>query len=109
MKRIEAKNDLRLYCIAMRSILSSEKLKDKLEVGDVEKIEFAVRDTLDWLDKNQLAERDEFLAKHRGLVDVVKPKVACLMNALASGVGERGCCTLLAIEPAKLLAQLESS
>ena len=44
-----------------------EKLKDKFEAGDKEKIEAAVQEALDWLDKNQLAEKDEFEAKQKEL------------------------------------------
>ena len=34
--------------------LQEEKLKDKFEGDDKDKIEKAVQETLDWLDKNQL-------------------------------------------------------
>lgn len=37
-------------------------IQEKFESGDKEKIEAAVQETLDWLDKNQLAEKDEFEA-----------------------------------------------
>merc|ERR1711877_113029 len=49
------------------------KLKDKFESGDKEKIESAVQDALDWLDKNQLAEKDEFEAKQKEIEGIVNP------------------------------------
>merc|ERR1719329_1569265 len=58
--KVEAKNGLENYCFTMRNTLQEEKLKDKFEGGDQEAIEKAVADTLDWLDKNQLAEKDKF-------------------------------------------------
>merc|ERR1740133_626276 len=61
--KIEAKNGLENYCFTMRNTLGEEKLKEKFEAGDKEKIEKAVQDTLDWLDKNQVAEKDECEAK----------------------------------------------
>ncbi|CAK9054526.1 Heat shock 70 kDa protein (HSP70) (74.3 kDa protein) (Cytoplasmic antigen) [Durusdinium trenchii] len=61
-QKIEAKNGLENYCFTMRNTLNEEKLKEKFESGDKEKIEAAVQETLDWLDKNQLAEKDEFEA-----------------------------------------------
>merc|ERR1711990_1316155 len=64
-EKVEAKNGLENYCFTMRNTLQEEKLKDKFEGGDKEKIEKAVQDTLDRLDKNQLAEKDEFEAKQR--------------------------------------------
>merc|ERR1711884_336645 len=71
--KIEAKNGLENYCFTMRNTLQEEKLKDKFESGDKEKIEKAVQETLDWLDKNQLAEKDEFEAKQKEMEGVVNP------------------------------------
>merc|ERR1712241_1586692 len=71
--KIEAKNGLENYCFTMRNTLNEEKLKDKFEGGDKEKIENAVQETLDWLDKNQLAEKDEFEAKQKELEGVINP------------------------------------
>ena len=72
-QRIEAKNSLENYCFTMRNTLNEEKLKEKFEVADKRKIETAVQETLDWLDKNQLAEKDEFEAKQKELEAVVHP------------------------------------
>merc|ERR1712187_126711 len=71
--KIEAKNGLENYCFTMRNTLNEEKLKDKFEGGDKEKIEAAVQETLDWLDKNQLAEKDEFEGKQKEACLVVVP------------------------------------
>jgi len=71
--KTEAKNGLENYCFAMRNSLQEEKLKDKFEGDDKDKIEKAVQETLDWLDKNQLAEKDEFEAKQKDLEGVVNP------------------------------------
>merc|ERR1711862_1046544 len=71
--KIEAKNGLENYCFTMRNTLQEEKLKDKFEGDDKDKIEKAVQEALDWLDKNQLAEKDEFEAKQKELEGVVNP------------------------------------
>merc|ERR1712014_186542 len=84
--KIEAKNGLENYCFTMRNTLSEEKLKDKFEGDDKEKIEKAVQDTLDWLDKNQLAEKDEFEAKQKELEGVVNPIMMKVYQA-AGGAG----------------------
>merc|ERR1712099_131286 len=52
--KIEAKNGLENYCFTMRNTLQEEKLKDKFEGDDKDKIEKAVQDALDWLDKKEL-------------------------------------------------------
>lgn len=71
--KIEAKNGLENYCYSMRNTLSEEKLKAKLAGDDKEKIEKAVQETLDWIDRNQMAEKDEFDAKQKELEAVVNP------------------------------------
>merc|ERR1711913_130459 len=84
-EKIEAKNGLENYCFTMRNTLQEEKLKDKFESGDKEKIEKAVQDALDWLDKNQLAEKDEFEAKQKELEAVVNPIMMKVYQAAGGG------------------------
>merc|ERR1712211_197291 len=86
-EKVEAKNGLENYCFTMRNTLNEEKLKDKFEGGDKEKIEKAVQDTLDWLDKNQLAEKDEFEAKQKELEGVVNPIMMKVYQAAGGGGG----------------------
>merc|ERR1711862_953071 len=104
-EKVEAKNGLENYCFTMRNTLQEDKLKDKFESGDKEKIEQAVQDALDWLDKNQLAEKDEFEAKQKEVEGVVNPimmkvyqaagvaaclKAACLGEACLEAVAVVG-------------------
>merc|ERR1719169_31364 len=84
-QKIEAKNGLENYCFTMRNTLNEEKLKDKFEAGDKEKIEAEVQSTLDWLDKNQLAEKDEFEAKQKELEAVVNPIMMKVYQAAGGG------------------------
>merc|ERR1712063_217371 len=86
-QKIEAKNGLENYCFTMRNTLNEEKLKDKFEAGDKEQIEKAVQDALDWLDKNQLAEKDEFEAKQKELEGVVNPIRMKVYQAAGGGGG----------------------
>merc|ERR1719284_1716662 len=83
--KIEAKNGLENYCFTMRNTLQEEKLKEKFEDGDKEKIEKAVQDTLDWLDKNQLAEKDEFEGKQKELEGIVNPIMMKVYQAAGGG------------------------
>merc|ERR1712022_69859 len=83
--KVEAKNGLENYCFTMRNTLNEEKLKDKFEDGDKEKIEKAVQDALDWLDKNQLAEKDEFEAKQKEVEGIVNPIMMKVYQAAGGG------------------------
>jgi len=69
----------------MRNTLQEEKLQDKFEGDDKDKIEKAVQETLDWLDKNQLAEKDEFEAKQKELEGVVNPIMMKVYQAAGGG------------------------
>merc|ERR1711945_75947 len=80
--KIEAKNGLENYCFQMRNTLSDDKFK----AGDKEKIEKAVQDALDWLDKNQMAEKDEFEAKQKEVEGIVNPIMMKVYQA-AGGAG----------------------
>merc|ERR1712226_354191 len=81
----EAKNGLENYCFTMRNTLQEEKLKDKFEGGDKDKIEKAVQDALDWFDKNQLAEKDEFEAKQKEIEGIVNPIMMKVYQAAGGG------------------------
>lgn len=71
-EKIAAKNGLMSYCYTMLNTLALE-LKEKIEAGNKEKIEAAVTETLNWLDKNQMAEKDEFVAQQKDLEHIVNP------------------------------------
>eukprot|EP00397_Hematodinium_sp_SG-2012_P025695 GEMP01026864.1.p1 GENE.GEMP01026864.1~~GEMP01026864.1.p1 ORF type:complete len:648 (-),score=168.04 GEMP01026864.1:336-2279(-) len=85
--KIEAKNGLENYCYTMKNTLLEEKLKEKFGEGDKEKIEKAVSETLDWLEKNQMAETDEFEAKQKDLEAIVNP---IMMKVYQASGGEGG-------------------
>jgi len=85
--KIEAKNGLENYCYTMKNTLQEEKLKDKIDAADKEKIEAALTETLDWLDKNQMAEKDEFDAKQKDLEAIVNPIMMKVYQAAGGGEG----------------------
>ena len=72
-KRIEAKNGLENYCNSMKNTIQEEKLQDEFDAGDKDTIEKSVQDTLDWLERNQMAETEEFEAKQMKLQSILNP------------------------------------
>ena len=71
--RIEAKNGLENYCYSLRNSMQEGELKEKFTAEDKEALEKGIKDTLDWLDKNQLGEKDEFEAKQKDLEAIANP------------------------------------
>jgi len=72
-EKIEAKNALENYAYSMRNTLDDEKLKDKFDSADKQAIEDKVKEIIEWLDANQLAEKDEFEAKQKELEGICNP------------------------------------
>merc|ERR1712039_456641 len=90
-EKVEAKNGLENYCFTMRNTLQEKKLRDKFEAGDKDKIEKAIQDALDWLEKNQLAEKEEFESRQKKLEGVVNPIMMKVYQAAGgSGMPEGG-------------------
>merc|ERR1712054_635572 len=81
----EAKKGLENYCYSMKNTLQEEKLQDKFEAGDKDKIEKAVQDTLDWLERNQMAETEEFEAKQKELEGTVNPIMMKVYQSAGGG------------------------
>jgi len=72
--RVEAKNQLENYVYQIKNIINDEeKLKDKLSEEDRETLENAIKDTLDWIEQNPTAEKDEFDAEYKALEKVAQP------------------------------------
>jgi len=72
-ERINAKNGLESYCFNMKSTLDEPTLKDKLSESDRTNILNDVNDTISWLERNQMAELDEFKDKQKDLEALCNP------------------------------------
>jgi len=69
--KIEAKNGLENYCFQMQNSIS--EMKDKISEDDHAKITTACKEGLEWLDSNQMAEKDEFEAKQKEIEGICSP------------------------------------
>ncbi|GJP43782.1 hypothetical protein CLOM_g3198 [Closterium sp. NIES-68] len=87
-KRVEAKNELENYAYHVRNTVRDDKVGGKLNGEDKQKIERAVQETVDWLEKNQLGEVEEFQEKRKELEGVCSPIMSRMYQA---GAGD-GCC-----------------
>jgi heat shock protein 1/8 len=86
-QRIEAKNALESYAYSLRNSIRDEKISNKLEGADKETLNNAIDDTINWLDRNQTAEKDEFEHKQKELEGVATPIMTKLYQ---SGGGQPG-------------------
>eukprot|EP00928_Gymnodinium_smaydae_P023364 TRINITY_DN19312_c1_g2_i1.p1 TRINITY_DN19312_c1_g2~~TRINITY_DN19312_c1_g2_i1.p1 ORF type:complete len:643 (-),score=167.23 TRINITY_DN19312_c1_g2_i1:199-2127(-) len=86
-RRIEARNGFENYCFSVRSSLNDDKLKDKFEPSDKERLEATLKDALEWLDRNHLAETEEYEAKQKEFEAVVNPIMTRVYQAAGGAAG----------------------
>jgi len=80
--RIAAKNGLESYAYNLRNSLQDEKLKDKFEAEDKEKLEKAVSEVTEWVEHNAEASKDEYESRQKELEEVANP---IMMKIYGSG------------------------
>ena len=87
-QRVEAKNGLENYCYTLRNSMQEEQLKAKFSNADKEALEKAIQETIEWLDRNQLAEKPEFDHQQKELEAVANPIMMKVYQA--AGVAPEG-------------------
>merc|ERR1739846_23091 len=84
--RIEAKNGLENYCYSLKSSITSPEVEGKIPEDDKKKLEAAIEETLQWLDSNLSAEKEEFEEKQKSLEGIAMP----ILQAMGGGAGAPG-------------------
>lgn len=76
-EKVDARNKLESYLYSMRATIGDkDKLADKIDADDKEKIESALKETLEWLDENQnTAEKEDFDEKLKEVEAVCTPVI----------------------------------
>lgn len=76
-EKIDAKNSLENYIYTMRNTIEDkEKLADKIESDDKDKIKEALQEAQDWLKEHEEAEREDFESHLKDLQSVCDPIIA---------------------------------
>lgn len=90
-EKIDSRNKLESYVYNMKNqIHDKDKLADKLESGEKEKIEEAVKEALEWLDDNQSAEKEDYDERLKEVEAVCNPIITTVYQRSggASGAGD---------------------
>jgi endoplasmic reticulum chaperone BiP len=86
--RVESKNALENYVYSIRNTINDEeKFGSIIDDGDRKTIEGALEDTINWLDENLLAEKEEFDAQYKELEKIVQPIFTKLYQSKQGGAG----------------------
>jgi heat shock protein 5 len=84
--KIDARNALETYCYSMKQTVG-EKLGEKMEADDKEKITKAVEEALEWLDANHDVEKEEYEEKLKEVQDIAQPIVSKIMAESGAAAG----------------------
>eukprot|EP01006_Ploeotia_vitrea_P043169 TRINITY_DN66697_c7_g2_i1.p1 TRINITY_DN66697_c7_g2~~TRINITY_DN66697_c7_g2_i1.p1 ORF type:complete len:657 (-),score=444.80 TRINITY_DN66697_c7_g2_i1:880-2850(-) len=88
--KITAKNTLESYAYSMRNTINDPKFSGKISEEDKSTIEKSVQETIEWLDNNDAAEKDEFEAKQKELEQVCNPIITKMYGAAGAGAAPGG-------------------
>nr|CAH8823444.1 unnamed protein product [Trichobilharzia regenti] len=83
--RVAAKNSLESYVYAMKQRVEGDELKDKISDSDRKTILSKCEETIQWLDQNQQAEKDEYDYHQKELEKICAPIITKMYQAAGGG------------------------
>lgn len=86
-KKVEARNGLENYAYNLRNTINDDKVADKLDQEDKDKIKKAIDETIAWMDANELAEIDEIEDKQKELEGICNPIITKMYQAAGGAPG----------------------
>lgn len=78
VERVEAKNKLESYCFNMGKTIEDQQIGSKISADEKQTIQNGVKATLDWLDGNRSAGKDEFEYKLKEIEQICAPIITKL-------------------------------
>ncbi|MBN3321781.1 HSP70 protein, partial [Atractosteus spatula] len=91
-EKIAAKNTLESYAFNMKSSVEDENMKGKISEEDKKKVVEKCNQTIAWLEKNQLAEKEEYEHQLKELEKVCNPIITKLyQGGMPGGMPGGGC------------------
>ena len=88
--RIGAKNGLESYAYSLKNTMNDSKVDEKLDASDKEKLKAEIDKTVNWLDDNQTATKDEYESQQKELESVANPIMMKFYGAGGEGGGMPG-------------------
>lgn len=89
-ERVEARNSLENYAYGIKNFINDEEKSAKLDAEDKSTLESAVKETIEFIDLNPTAEKEEYDEQYKQLENIVKPIMTKFYqaNGGAPGAGE---------------------
>ena len=90
-EKISAKNGLESYCFNIKSSIEDSNIKDKLSESEKNMVKEKCNEAIEWLERNQMAEVEEFKDKQKELETLFNPIIMKLYgNPQQAGAGSCG-------------------
>ncbi|OUM58728.1 hypothetical protein PIROE2DRAFT_15925 [Piromyces sp. E2] len=86
-QRVQAKNSLESYAYNLRNSIQDEKMASKIEAADKEKLNKLIDETIEWLDHNQEATKEEFENRQKHLEETANPIMMKIYQAAGGTAG----------------------
>lgn len=77
-KKLKQKNSLENYAYNIRNTIKDEKIKDKITQNEKEDIEKKISDILEFIEKNEDLEKEEYEEKENELKNLANPIITKL-------------------------------
>jgi len=84
-ERVAAKNGLESYAYSLRNTLQDEKIASHIDSGDKDKLNKAIDETIEWLDHNQEATKEEYESRRKELEGVSNPIMTKMYQQAGAG------------------------
>ncbi|XP_053894466.1 heat shock 70 kDa protein-like [Malaclemys terrapin pileata] len=88
--RVAAKNSLGSYTYNMKQTVEDQKLKGKISDQDKQKVFDKCQEVVTWLDRKQMAEKEEYEHKQKELEKLCNPIITKLYQGGAAPTGGAG-------------------
>jgi heat shock protein 5 len=87
--RVDGRNGLEGYLYNLKNMMDDEEkgIADKIEEDEVEAIEDAVKEGLEWLEDNQEAEKEDYEEKQKEIEAIINPIMSKVYQAGGAGGG----------------------
>merc|ERR1712213_102777 len=90
-ERIDAKNSLESYCFNIKSTIEDSNIKDKLDESERKMITEKCNEAIEWLERNQTADVEEFKDRQKELENTFNPIIKKLYGSSQQpGMGSCG-------------------
>jgi len=89
-EKVSAKNGLETFAYSLKNSINQEPLSSKIDPSDKNHLEEAIKKTIDWLDHNHEASKEDYEAKQKELEAVSTPIMTKLYQQAGGEAGGPG-------------------